>query len=182
MSGYPRPILHGLCTLGFSVRHALSVYANYASESLDQLKCRFVGVLVPGETIETKLWRETKEEKKNTTTSGNNNNQRIYFETYNRETGKKLVAGGFVDINIDNLVESSNPKTKFIVIGEEHQKAAVEMGAQDKNEVKCKIDDIFSGWLVTKIKENESIVKYVNTVYQFNITKEKKHCATWSKY
>lgn len=129
------------------------------------------------------------EEKNNSTSSiapRNNNNQRIYFEAYNRETGKKLVTGGFVDLNIDDsLPQSSDAKKRVVVIGEESEKVDDDndnMVADDKNEVKCKIDDIFSGWLVTKIQENESVVKHVNTVYQFNITKEKKHCATWSKY
>lgn len=53
-AGFPRPILHGLCTLGV-VAHALLRARGYAATPR-RLQLRFSAPVFPGETIRTEAW------------------------------------------------------------------------------------------------------------------------------
>ncbi|QXM23395.1 MaoC family dehydratase N-terminal domain-containing protein [Elioraea tepida] len=57
-AGFPRPILHGLCTLGVVGHALLRLACGGAPERLRQLALRFSAPVFPGETIETRLWDE----------------------------------------------------------------------------------------------------------------------------
>ena len=52
-----RPARAGLCTLGHAVRAALLRLCAGEAERVAAVRVRFVGVLFPGETLETSLWR-----------------------------------------------------------------------------------------------------------------------------
>lgn len=55
-AGYPRPILHGLCTLGV-VGHALvRAVCGYKAEWITALEARFSAPVLPGETLSTEMW------------------------------------------------------------------------------------------------------------------------------
>jgi len=53
-AGFPRPILHGLCTLGV-VTHALLRARGYGAAPR-RLQLRFSAPVFPGETIRTNIW------------------------------------------------------------------------------------------------------------------------------
>ena len=55
-AGYPRPILHGLCTYGVAGHAVLQACCDYDPARLKRLDCRFTAPVFPGETIETALW------------------------------------------------------------------------------------------------------------------------------
>lgn len=57
--GFPRPILHGLCTLGISVRMAVSACAPECESRVRTVRARFAGHVFPGETLEVRVWRES---------------------------------------------------------------------------------------------------------------------------
>ncbi len=56
-AGFPRPILHGLCTLGVVTHALLRGLAGYRVSALSALKLRFSAPVYPGETIRTEIWR-----------------------------------------------------------------------------------------------------------------------------
>jgi acyl dehydratase len=59
MAGYDRPILHGLCTFGHVGRAVLRACCSNDPAKLKTLEVRFSGVVFPGETIVTEMWKES---------------------------------------------------------------------------------------------------------------------------
>jgi acyl dehydratase len=57
-AGFPRPILHGLCTFGVVGHALLRTVCDYAPERLKSFQGRFTAPVFPGETIVTEIWRE----------------------------------------------------------------------------------------------------------------------------
>jgi 3-hydroxyacyl-CoA dehydrogenase/3a,7a,12a-trihydroxy-5b-cholest-24-enoyl-CoA hydratase len=59
LGGYDRPILHGLCTFGHVGRAVLRGCCGNDPLRLKAFEVRFSGVVFPGETIVTEMWRES---------------------------------------------------------------------------------------------------------------------------
>lgn len=57
-AGFPKPILHGLCTYALACRAILRLACGNAPARLKSLKVRFSAPVFPGETIRTEIWRE----------------------------------------------------------------------------------------------------------------------------
>ncbi|XP_076750161.1 peroxisomal multifunctional enzyme type 2 [Xylocopa sonorina] len=83
MAGFEKPILHGLCSLGFAVRHVLQTYADGDPSLFKAVKTRFVKPVLPGQTLRTDMWKE---------------DNRIHFETYITEGNAPVLSGGYVDL------------------------------------------------------------------------------------
>ena len=73
VGGFKIPILHGLCFFGFSGKHVVQKYGMFKS-----IKVRFAGTVLPGQTLQTEMWKE-----------GN----KVIFQTKVKETGKLCIAG-----------------------------------------------------------------------------------------
>jgi len=58
MVGFPRPILHGLCSYGTACRAILSTVAQYAPERITQFDVRFSKPVFPGETLAVEIWAD----------------------------------------------------------------------------------------------------------------------------
>ena len=57
-AGYPRPILHGLCTYGVAARAIVQAACDNDATRLTALHTRFSSPVFPGETLVCEIWRE----------------------------------------------------------------------------------------------------------------------------
>lgn len=58
MAGFPRPILHGLCSYAIACRAVLQHYADYDPTRILAHDVRFSAPVFPGETIVTRMWKD----------------------------------------------------------------------------------------------------------------------------
>ncbi len=60
-AGFPRPILHGLCTYGLTCRAVLQGITRYDPEPILSHQARFSAPVFPGDVVTVDLWRDGKE-------------------------------------------------------------------------------------------------------------------------
>jgi acyl dehydratase len=56
MAGFPKPILHGLCSYGTACRAVISTICKYDPTKITGFDVRFSSPVFPGETIVTEMW------------------------------------------------------------------------------------------------------------------------------
>jgi acyl dehydratase len=56
-AGFPRPILHGLCTYGMTCKALVDRLLDGDAAAVGSYGARFAGVVFPGETIRASVWR-----------------------------------------------------------------------------------------------------------------------------
>ena len=89
-AGFPRPILHGLCTMGMATRHVLQ---SFPGKLVKAVKVRFVKHVFPGEEIETQMWKISQ--------------NRIVLQVRAVERNEIIISGAFVeflDVPIKEIV------------------------------------------------------------------------------
>ncbi len=141
--GFDKPILHGLCSFGFSVKHIIEKYANSDVSLFKSVKARFTKPVQPGQTLQTSMWLDQKL-------------KRVYFETRVVETQTVVISGAYVDLH-DVLEQSACPTRN------------VQTKVQSIESVFAS-DKIFNE-LTNKLKENPDIAKQIKAVYLFRINK-----------
>jgi acyl dehydratase len=57
-SGFPKPILHGLCTYGMTCKALVDAVLDSDAEQVGTFGARFAGVVFPGETLKAAIWQE----------------------------------------------------------------------------------------------------------------------------
>ena len=57
-AGFPRPILHGLCTYGMTCKALTDAFLDGDAASVASYGARFAGVAFPGETLRAGVWKE----------------------------------------------------------------------------------------------------------------------------
>jgi len=84
MVGFPKPILHGLCTYGFACRALLKHFCDNDPTKLKTLRVRFANPVIPGDTLVTEMWRD-----------GNN----IIFQTKVKSSGQVVITNALATIS-----------------------------------------------------------------------------------
>ncbi|HSW11516.1 MAG TPA: SDR family NAD(P)-dependent oxidoreductase [Solimonas sp.] len=82
--GFDKPILHGLCTYGHVGRHVIKAFCDNDPRKFKSIKVRFAESVFPGETLVTKMWKES--------------DTRIVFETSVKERGKVVIKSAAVEL------------------------------------------------------------------------------------
>lgn len=78
VGGFKTPILHGLCSMGIAGKHVYSTFGRWKS-----IKVRFAGVVLPGQTLVTEMWKE---------------GGKVVFQVKVKETGKLAIAAAGVEL------------------------------------------------------------------------------------
>lgn len=141
--GFDKPILHGLCSFGFAVKHVIEKFAGSDTSLFKSVKARFTKPVQPGQTLRTRMWLDR-------------NQKRVYFEATVVETQAVVISGAYVDLNNIREQDNSSPQTATIPLP-----TTADNFASDK---------IFNE-LTKKLKENPEIVKQIKAVYLFRISK-----------
>ncbi|KAJ8521123.1 hypothetical protein ONZ45_g2175 [Pleurotus djamor] len=81
IGGFDQPILHGLCSMGIAGKHVLKTFGEYSD-----IKVRFAGVVYPGETLVTDMWKE---------------GSKVIFVTKVKERGTVVLASAAVTLKAD---------------------------------------------------------------------------------
>ena len=71
LAGFPKPILHGLCTFGFTGRALLHALADGDDRRLTSVEGRFARPVFPGDALTVRIWRAGDGEAVYTTENGN---------------------------------------------------------------------------------------------------------------
>jgi acyl dehydratase len=83
-AGFPRPILHGLCTYGMVCKAVVDAELDGDVTRVAGYGVRFAGVVFPGETLRTSVWREQ--------------NRRILVTTVDERDGAPALTGAELTI------------------------------------------------------------------------------------
>jgi acyl dehydratase len=59
-AGFPRPILHGLCTYGITCRAVLQEIVDYDADQIASHQVRFSAPVFPGDVVTVDLWKDGK--------------------------------------------------------------------------------------------------------------------------
>jgi len=94
MVGYPKPILHGLCSFGFACRAVLKHFCNNNTRLIKMIKTRFTNPVLPGNNLVTKMWKE---------------NNGIYFQTSVEGSSKPALSAAYAELLPTNV--NPNPPT-----------------------------------------------------------------------
>jgi len=81
MSGFKKPILHGLCSLGITARAVIQQYCDCKPDTFKAIKARFAKPVLPGDTLSVEMWKE-----------GN----KVIVQTKNKSTGDVCINNAYV--------------------------------------------------------------------------------------
>ncbi|XP_058492781.1 peroxisomal multifunctional enzyme type 2 isoform X1 [Solea solea] len=175
MGGFKAPILHGLCSFGFAARNVLKQFANNDPSRFKAIKVRFAKTLVPGQSLKTEMWKE-----------GN----RIHFQCKVNDTDVILLSGAYMDLH--DAPDASPESLTQVCSAENTQHSNSHSSMHSSSEASCFLvptivqvgglqSELVFAEIGRRIKDSGSeLVKKVNAVFGWEITKDGKITAQWT--
>ena len=139
--GFERPILHGLCTFGYCTRHVIKSFADNDGRYFKNIKVRFAKSVYPGDTLVTKMWKES--------------DTRILFETSVKERDEVVIKNAAIEL-FEEIPEQVATPVKEEVTSDDA--ATAQPGA-----------DAVVQLLSDYVGAHPELVAQVGTVYQWHI-------------
>src|SRR5882757_6649815 len=153
--GFDKPILHGLCSYGYVGRHVVKAFLDGDPRRFKSIKVRFADSVFPGETLVTRLWKESP--------------TRIVFETRVKERDAIVIKHAAAELyeQIPEAKAKAPAKTAasaeptsadvFAAIGK-HLAATKGLGDQAKTVFQILLKEPDSAW-VLEMKSGDGAVK-----------------------
>ncbi|MEM6606248.1 MAG: SDR family NAD(P)-dependent oxidoreductase, partial [Pseudomonadota bacterium] len=146
--GFDKPILHGMCTFGFGVRHVLKAFANNDPRLFNSVKVRFAKTVYPGETLVTNMWQES--------------DTRIIFEMRVRERDEVVLSNAAVELHaeVPEFASGALPESDAQSSAAKDRPSGKEGGAGAREVV---------AMLNEYLRRNPELSDGVGKIYQWNI-------------
>lgn len=152
VGGFPTPILHGLCFFGISGKH---IYQKYGA--FKNIKVRFAGTVLPGETLVTEMWKE-----------GN----KIIFVTKVKERNAVAITSAAAE-----LVDSPSSKPAAAAGKSSSSDGGLEVAGFGASKVfaqaKAQLD-------ATSAADKAAKLKKANGIFQFDVTNDADKTESWT--
>jgi len=158
--GFPRPILHGMCTFGYAARAAVKAFAGGESRLFKNIRARFAESVFPGETLVTEMWKES--------------DSKIILRSRVKEREKVILSNASVEL-FKEVPAAKPPAPKSATSAAPAAlSGAVTGGPTDpKEDVKATFEptsaDIFSG-VAFYVESHPELVQQIQTIFQFKLT------------
>ncbi|ODQ51551.1 peroxisomal hydratase-dehydrogenase-epimerase [Saitoella complicata NRRL Y-17804] len=149
VGGFKDPILHGLCFFGFSGKHIYQKFGPYKN-----IKVRFAGVVYPGETLRTEMWKE-----------GN----KVIFTTKVVERNTVCISSAAVELFDPSEVKK---ETKQAEVKEGEVEVPGFMASKVFSTAKKQLDSASK-------KEKDAKLKKAAAVFQFDIKNDEGKIQSW---
>lgn len=139
--GFERPILHGLCTLGYAVRHVISTCAPKGdARYVNKLEVRMSKSVFPGETLITEMWKD---------------GDRVTFTTKVKERDEVVLTQATVEL--------------WAALPKAQKKAVAAPKAAPEAKDALSSASVF-GAIGAYVGANPGLVEKIKCVYQFRLT------------
>jgi NAD(P)-dependent dehydrogenase (short-subunit alcohol dehydrogenase family)/acyl dehydratase/putative sterol carrier protein len=140
--GFEKPILHGLCTYGHVGRHVIKAMCGNDPRKFKSIKVRFAESVFPGETLVTRIWKESP--------------TRFVFETKVKERDKLVIKNAAVEIYEQIPVVQAKSKN-------------VDSAAAVAADAEPTTADVFAG-IGKYIAQNAALAGEIKTLFQFKLS------------